>query len=96
MAQKDSTIADLRSKINKIQNAETLSAQLAKEIYVQHPDVRRFAITDLVQYDTKTLENNTIAVVYLQWKDNDYKEEETELLKWLKVRLGVEELKVIH
>lgn len=96
LAQKDSTIADLRSKINKIQNAETLSAQLAKEIYVQHPDVRRFAITDLVQYDTKTLENNTIAVVYLQWKDNDYKEEETELLKWLKVRLGVEELKVIH
>lgn len=96
LAKKDSTIADLRSKINKIQNAETLSAQLAKEIYVQHPDVRRFAITDLVQYDTKTLENNTIAVVYLQWKDNDYKEEETELLKWLKVRLGVEELKVIH
>lgn len=96
LAQKDSTIADLRSKINKIQNAETLSAQLAKEIYVQHPDVRRFAITDLVQYDTKTLENNTIAVVYLQWKDNDYKEEETELLKWLKVRLGVEDLKVIH
>lgn len=96
LAQKDSTIADLRSKINKIQNAETLSAQLAKEIYVQHPDVRLFAITDLVQYDTKTLENNTIAVVYLQWKDNNYKDEEAELLKWLKVRLGVEELKVIH
>lgn len=96
LAKKDSTIADLRSKINKIQNAETLSEQLSKEIYVQHPNVRKFAITDLVQYDTKTLENNTIAVVYLQWKDNDYKEEETELLKWLKVRLGVEELKVIH
>lgn len=96
LAKKDSTIADLRSKINKIQNAETLSEQLSKEIYVQHPNVRKFAITDLVQYDTKTLENNTIAVVYLQWKDNNYKDEEAELLKWLKVRLGVEELKVIH
>lgn len=96
LAQKDSTIAELRSKINKIQNAETLSEQLSKEIYVQHPNVRKFAITDLVQYDTKTLENNTIAVVYLQWKDNNYKDEEAELLKWLKVRLGVEELKVIH
>ncbi|MCQ2284475.1 MAG: DUF389 domain-containing protein [Bacteroidales bacterium] len=96
LAQKDSTIADLRTKINKIQNAETLSVQLTKEIYAQYPNVKKFAITDLVQYDTKTLENNTIAVVYLQWKEGDHAAEEQKLIQWLRVRLGVENLKVIH
>ena len=83
IAQQDSTINDLRSKINKIQNAETLSIQLAKEINTQYPDVAEFAITDLVQYNTKTLDNKTIAVVYLKWKDKNYASEEEQLLKWL-------------
>ncbi len=96
IAQKDSTIVELRSKINKIQHAETLSIQLAKEIRAQYPDVKEFAITDLVKYDTRTLENNTSAIIYLDWSDGDHTEDEQHLVKWLKVRLDVDDLKVIH
>lgn len=96
IAKQDSTINDLRSKISKIQNAETLSVQLAKEIKTQYPDVIEFAITDLVQYNTTTLEDKTIAVVYLRWNNQNYASKEEQLVKWLKVRLGVESLKVIH
>lgn len=96
IAQQDSTITDLRSKINKIQNAEVLSEQLAKEIYAQYPAVKEFAVTDLVQYDTKTLEHNTIAIVYLKWNGGNHEADEQKLAQWLKVRMGISELKIIH
>ncbi len=96
IARQDSLIRDLRGKINKIQNAESLSIQLAKEIKAQYPNVLEFAITDLVQYNTKTLDNKTIAIVYLKWNDKNYAADEEKLVSWLKVRLGVENLKIIH
>lgn len=93
---KDSTIAELRSKISKAQNAETLSLQLTKEIYAQFPNVRKFAISDMVQFETSTLKQNTTAVVYLEWKEGDHAAEEQKIIKWLKVRLDVEDLKIVH
>lgn len=96
IAKQDSTINELRSKINKIQNAETLSEQLTKEIHTQYPSVKQFAITDLVKYDTKTLEQQTVALVYLQWRNENSASEEQKLIEWLKVRLGVTDIKVVH
>lgn len=93
---KDSTIAELRSKISKAQNAETLSLQLTKEIYAQFPNVRKFAISDMVQFETSTLKQNTTAVVYLEWKEGDHAAEEQKIIKWLKVRLDVDDLKIVH
>ena len=97
IAKQDSTITELRSKINAIQDAETLSQQLAEEIYAQYPAVQEFAVTDMVQYDTRSLESKTVAVVFLQWDNNSrHQTDEQKLVKWLKVRMGVDELKVIH
>jgi len=95
IAQKDSLIAQLKSQLNKVQTAETLSRQLAKEIKAQYPNVKTFAITDLVQYNTETLENKTIAVVYLQWNNGNHNGEERKIVQWLKVRLGVDDLRLI-
>lgn len=96
LTQKDSTITELRNSINKIQNAETLSIQLTKEVYAQYPTIEEFAITDLVKYNTRTLSHTTTAIVYLRWKDDKYAEDEQKLIHWLKVRLDVQNLKVIH
>lgn len=96
IARQDSTIAELRNQINNIQNAENRSLQLTREVYAQYPEVKAFAVTDLVQYDTKTLETKTIAVVYLKWNDDTHADDEHKLAKWLKVRLNVSELKIIH
>lgn len=94
IAQKDSIIAQLKSRLNKVQTAETLSLQLAKEIKAQYPEVKTFAITDLIKYDTKTLENSTSAIVYLEWKNGNHSSEEQQLIEWLKVRLDVNDIKI--
>lgn len=94
IAQKDSIITQLRSRLNKAQTAETLSLQLAKEIKTQYPDVKTFAITDLVKYDTRTLENSTIAIIYLEWRNGNHDNEEQQLIEWLKVRIGVTDIKI--
>ena len=97
IAKQDSTISELRSKINAIQDAETLSQQLTEEIYAQYPAVQEFAVTDMVQYNTRSIESKTVAVVYLQWDNNSrHQADEQKLVKWLKVRMNVDELKVIH
>lgn len=94
IAQKDSVISQLKSRLNKAQTAETLSLQLAKEIKAQYPNVKTFAITDLVKYDTKTLENSTLAIIYLEWKNGNHDNEEQQLIEWLKVRLAVTDIKI--
>ena len=59
--------------------------------------MQEFAVTDMVQYNTRSLESKTVAVVYLQWDNNSrHQADEQKLVKWLKVRMGVDELKVIH
>ena len=95
IAQKDSVITQLKSRLNKVQTAEALSQQLTKEIKAQYPNVKTFAITDLVQYNTETLENKTIAIVYLQWKTDNHSEEQQQLIAWLKVRIGMSDLRVV-
>lgn len=94
IAQKDSIITQLRNRLNKAQTAETLSLQLAKEIKTQYPNVKTFAITDLVKYDTRTLENSTLAIIYLEWRNGNHDTEEQQLIEWLKVRLDVTDIKI--
>ncbi len=93
---KDSTITELQSKLSKVQQEEILSLQLTREAYTQYPNLTDFAITDMTRYNTKSLDKETISVVYLKWKDDNHENDEKNLVKWLKVRLGVETLEVIH
>lgn len=93
----DSIIDQLRGQLSAAQTAETLSEQLAKEVYTQYPDIQEFAITEMNQVNTKTLECHKTPVVYIQWKNGKTNiAAEQKIASWLKVRLDVDEIKVIH
>ena len=95
--QQDSLISHLQSQLSAARNAETLSGQIAKEIYVQYPNIKGFAITEMEQFDPKTLEHHSVPIVLIQWKDGTANPAaEKKIVEWLKVRMEVDELKVIH
>ena len=95
--QQDSLINQLQGQLSAARNAETLSNQIAREIYVQYPNIVGFAITEMEQFDPKTLEHHSVPIVFIQWKDGGSNPTaEKKIVNWLKVRMEVEELKVIH
>lgn len=95
--QQDSLISQLQGQLSAARNAETLSSQIAKEIYVQYPNIKGFAISEMEQFDPKTLEHHSVPIVLIQWKDGGTNPAaEKKIVEWLKVRMEVEELKVIH
>lgn len=95
--QQDSLISQLQGQLSAARNAVTLSSQIAKEIYVQYPNIKGFAISEMEQFDPKTLEHHSVPIVLIQWKDGGTNPAaEKKIVEWLKVRMEVEELKVIH
>ena len=93
----DSIIQSLRSKVSDMEQSQSLSTQIAKELYVQYPDLADFALETIYYSNPQTGNSETIPTVYLKWKDgNSHKQAEEAIVKWLKVRLEVAELKVIH
>ena len=95
--QQDSLISQLQGQLSAARNAETLSSQIAKEIYVQYPNIKGFAISEMEQFDPKTLEHHSVPIVLIQWKDGGTNPAaEKKIVEWLKIRMEVEELKVIH
>jgi len=95
--QQDSLISQLQGQLSSARNAETLSGQIAKEIHVQYPNIKGFAISEMEQFDPKTLEHHSVPIVLIQWKDGGTNPTaEKKIVEWLKVRMEVEELKVIH
>lgn len=95
--QQDSLISQLQGQLSSARNAETLSGQIAKEIHVQYPNIKGFAISEMEQFDPKTLEHHSVPIVLIQWKDGTANAAaEKKIVEWLKIRMEVEELKVIH
>lgn len=93
----DSMITVLKSQMSNLKYNESLTAQVAKEVAAQYPDIKQFAISEMECYDPKTLQHRTMPIIFLQWKSSvDHSADEQKLTKWLKVRLNVKELKVIH
>ena len=97
ISKQDSIIDQLQGQLSSARNAETLSGQIAKEIYVQYPNIKGFAISEMEQFDPKTLEHRSVPIVLIQWKEGTANAAaEKKIVEWLKVRMEVDELKVIH
>ncbi|MBR4135607.1 MAG: DUF389 domain-containing protein [Bacteroidales bacterium] len=93
----DSVIQSLRNKVSHIEQSQVLSAQIAKELHVQHPDLTTFALDEMSFYNPQTDQYEKIPTVYFKWKDGAvHPQAEEAIVKWLKVRLEVDEMKVIH
>ena len=59
--QQDSLISQLQGQLSAARNAETLSSQIAKEIYVQYPNIKGFAISRRGHQSRRREENRGMA-----------------------------------
>ncbi|MDR2868293.1 MAG: DUF389 domain-containing protein [Bacteroidales bacterium] len=94
--EKDSMIMVLHKQINDGGKLSSLSSQIAQEVAVQYPDIATIALTDLNITDTKSLTTLKTYSVVVSWRQPVSEELKKQLVDWLKVRLGVKELKLIE
>lgn len=91
----DSLIMDLENRVNGYSNEETVH-QIIDEIYVQYPDIKEVAISDMNVYGHGDAECKKKTVVYLTWEDGKRHEiSEKKLSEWLKVRMKTENVEII-
>ena len=94
---KDSLIQALNAELLKIKNSGIDEIQIAREVKVQFPEIEKISFSHSIFTDVHTLSQDTVATIYLIWKENP---ENNELIKkleeWLKVRLNWEKMKVIE
>ena len=93
----DSVIVQLQAQLDKLTGSSENTRQIVKEIKSQYADIQQVAIVEMQCYDTEDLSATPMPVVYLKWKDGrHHPEAEKRLLQWLKVRLNVEEIRVVR
>lgn len=93
----DSTIRALESQISKITGTSTKAKQVAQEIHIQYPEIEEMSIASMEYYNPKTMEHRTVPTLYIRWENGaGSAAKEKKLAEWLKVRLQLEELKIIH
>lgn len=93
----DSIIVQLQAQLDKLTGSSENTKQIVKEIKSQYADIQQVAILEMQSYDAEDLSATPIPVVYLKWKDGrHHPEAEKRLLQWLKVRLNVEEIRIMR
>ncbi|MBO6050772.1 MAG: DUF389 domain-containing protein [Bacteroidales bacterium] len=80
-------IKQLEADLAKINAHNKVIPQVAKEIAVQYPSLKSFAVVNMVYTDTKTLKTDTIPTLFIESTQKLSPEQEQNLLKWLRVRL---------
>lgn len=80
-------IKKLEADLAKINAHNQVTSQVAKEIAVQYPSIKSFAVVNMVYTNTKTLKTDTIPTLFIESTQKLSPEQEQNMLKWLRVRL---------
>jgi uncharacterized membrane protein len=95
LSQKDSAIKRLESQLVIKQTYDLSKLQIAKEMAVQYPCVQTFSIENMIYINTQTLKQDTVLTLFVNWNYEPDEKQRQQLTNWLKVRLGVDRLKII-
>lgn len=94
---RDSIISTLNYELDVIKLSGIDHQQLAREIAIEYPNVKRFSISSHSVYtDVSTNKLDTIPTLYVEWINPKDTVREKQLNEWFKVRLGINELKIIE
>lgn len=96
IAEKDSLIKKLEDDILSLNNSNMEYSKIAREIAVQYPDIAKVSISNMTFTNTQTLETKTVPTLFIKWKNKPVEGKKEQLVNWLKVRLGIEEVEVIE
>ena len=90
-------ISVLQAQMEKLTGSSENTKQIVREIKSQYSDIKEVAISEIQCYDASTLTSSSLPVVYLSWSDRtSHPDAERRLLQWLKVRLNVEEIRLMR
>ena len=94
---RDSVIVNLENHINSIGGNSEVTQQIVQEVYVQYPNIKEFAISEMEFFDATTLNSVRKPVVYIKWQDNlQHTEIEKKIISWLKIRLKSDDIEIIR
>lgn len=97
LLEKEMYIQQLARELDELKLSGVDHLQLAREIAVQYPNVKRFSISNHAVYTViNSNELDTIPTLYVEWINPKDTAREKSLNEWLKVRLGIDELKIIE
>jgi hypothetical protein len=95
LVQKDSVIKLLETQLDIKTAFDSDKLQIAKEMAVQYPCIQTFSIERMVYVNTENLTQDTILTLFVNWNYEPDNVQRQQLTNWLKVRLGVDRLKII-
>ena len=96
IAERDSIIKVLKFQIDSLEANDEVVAQLCRELSVQYPALESFAIANTTYYDAASSEKYIVPTLYATWKSKPSETERNKLIKWLKIRLSIEEINYIE
>lgn len=90
----ESSVDSLDNELGKTHSSIEMYKHLAKEIAVQYPNVEKFSVTHVITTQTSDLKQDTIPVLFVEWKGDSDTIQNQALSNWLKVRLDIPKLQV--
>lgn len=94
LAKSKEKILLLENELQKIDKNQQDNAQIAKELSIQYPYITSFSVTNLVYTQTKTLKNDTIPTIFVNFSENISAEQKQQLINWLRIRLDCPDLQL--
>ena len=97
LQEKERKIAQLTAELDALKLSGLDNVQLSREIAVEYPNVKRFSVSSHSVYaDVVSGKLDTIPTLYVEWINPKDTVKEKKLNDWLKVRLGIDELKIVE
>lgn len=93
---RDSVIVSLEKSLNDYKNKELPSNKIYNEILAQYPGIVSFSATKGEELDVKSGKPQEQIVLLIKWKKKIQQSELEKLENWLKVRLEIENIKLIQ
>ncbi len=92
---KDSQIEVLKGEIVRLRSKELPIMDITKEVKVQYPDIKEFSITNTLLANADSLKQDTLFLVYANFKKRPKRAEVKKLTEWLQLRIKADTLKVV-
>ena len=91
---KNEKIKHLTQELNKTYSSIEVRSQVSKEILALYPDVISFSVVNSIHTTIGSLKQDTIPILFINWKEGYNVEDNDKLADWLQVRLGTSSLEV--
>jgi uncharacterized hydrophobic protein (TIGR00271 family) len=96
VSRKDSVINSLQKDLEDLKNKELPANKIYNEILAQYPGITSFSVARGNELNIKSGNPEEQVVLVIKWKRKITQDDVTKLERWLAVRLGINNIKVIQ